>query len=147
MADAWLSDPRIHSPKVMRRLLLAVCMAATLLLSCSKTEQKVDFAAANAAKQYYEWLLTGNHDAFVRGLDFPDSIPDSYREQLVANAKMFVGTQKEEHGGLREVRIVNCVNDSLSSTASAFLLLSFGDNSTEEIVVPMIRKNEKWYMK
>ena len=52
--------------------------------------------AAHAAKQYYDYLLEDKYEAFVDGQYRPDSIPASYREQLIVNAKMFVGQQKEE---------------------------------------------------
>ena len=49
--------------------------------------------AGRAAKAYYDQLLHGDYNAFVAGRYQPDSIPAAYREQLVANAKMFLGQQ------------------------------------------------------
>lgn len=131
----------------MRRLvIITICFVVAAVVSCN-SKKSADFAAANAAKGYYDQLVRQQCDSFVSGMNFPERIPDSYREQLVLNAKMFVEEQNEEHGGLREVRVVNCVNDSLATNAHAFLLLCYGDSTIEEIVVPMVKCDGKWYMK
>lgn len=127
---------------IMRAFPLGVLV---LLLSCSQS--KADFAAANAAKGYYDLLLEGKPDRFVDGMNMPDRIPDSYRLQLVANAKMFVGQQQDEHKGIRRVEVVNCVNDSAGTGAQAFLMFCYGDSTVEEVVVPMVKRDGKWLMK
>ena len=128
---------------IMRVLPLGVL---TLVLSCSQAK-KADFAAANAAKGYYDQLLGGKPDRFVDGMNMPERIPDSYRLQLVANAKMFIGQQQEEHQGIKRVEVVNCVNDSAGTAAQAFLMFCYGDSTVEEVVVPMVKRDGKWLMK
>ena len=131
----------------MRKLIvITTCFILAAVISCSR-DKKVDFAAAHAAKDYYELLVKEKYDEFVNGMNMPEQIPDSYRQQLVDNVRMFVGEQNQEHGGIREVRVVNCVNDSVQPTASAFLMLCFGDSTIEEVVVPMIKHEGKWLMK
>ena len=46
--------------------------------------------AGHAAKVYYDRLLQGHYDQFVDGRYLPDSIPASYRGQLVTNMQMFM---------------------------------------------------------
>ena len=121
-------------------------VGVVLLLACSQAN-KTDFAAANAAKGYYDLLLKGKADKFVEGMNMPERIPDSYRSQLEANAKMFIGQQNDEHRGIKRVEVVNCVNDSVGTAAEAFLLFCFGDSTVEEVVVPMVKRNGKWLMK
>ena len=82
-------------------------------------------------------------------------IPDGYREELEANAKMFVERVKEEHHGIREVRIMNCVNDTIHiektdksvHASEAFLVFCFGDSLNEEVVVPMVFHKNRWLMR
>ena len=131
----------------MRRLLIITTCCVLLSIFSCMNEKKVDFAAANMAKTYYEYLLNGRYEKFVEGMDFPEQIPEGYREQLVLNAKMFVEEQQNEHRGLTDVRVVNCVNDSTDKGAHAYLLLVFNDSVMEEVVVPMIKRNGTWYMK
>ena len=133
---------------MMRRLVVLTLgfVVAAVVHSC-RGNRTVDFAAANAAKDYYDLLVDERCEAFVEGMNFTDPITKSYRQQLVDNVRMFVGEQKQEHKGIREVRVVNCVNDSLQPEANAFLMLCFGDSTIEEVVVPMVKRDGKWWMK
>lgn len=139
----------------MRKLFIIIfSFLAVSFFSCSD-EKKVDNAAALAAKEYYDSLLAGNHEYFVRGMYLPDTIPDSYREQLEANASMFVERMGNEHHGINEVRVMRCQNDTVPSadgrshvhTAQAFLVFSLGDSLNEEVVVPMIQHGGHWLMR
>lgn len=82
----------------------------------------------------------------MKGMNQPDSIPAGYREQLETNAKMFVYQQKEEHQGISNVKIADAKADTAHHTAMAFLVLDYGDKTSEEIVVPMIEVKGKWKM-
>ncbi len=121
-------------------------VAAAVVYSC-RNGKTVDFAAANQAKAYYELLTKEKFGNFVAGMYLPEQIPESYRQQLEDNIRMYVGELNQEYGGLREVRVVNCVNDSVQPTANAFLMLCFGDSTIEEVVVPMVKHEGKWLMK
>lgn len=103
--------------------------------------------AAHAAKQYYDYLLEEKYEAFVDGQYRPDAIPDSYRSQLIENVKMFVGQQKKEHRGIKEVRIVDAQADTAQHAANVFLLFAYGDSTSEEINVPMVEHEGIWYLR
>ena len=62
---------------------------AMAFVACS-SELKTDELAANTARAYYDYLLQGQYDDFVAGMDGYEDMPESYRQQLVDNAKMFV---------------------------------------------------------
>ena len=132
----------------MRRLVIITIgfVIAAIVYSC-RGDKTVDFAAANQAEEYYDLLVKENYKGFVDGMNMPERIPDSYRQQLEDNARMFVAEQQQAHGGLRDVRVVNCVNDSVDVSAHAFLMLCFGDSTIEEVVVPMVKHDGQWYMK
>lgn len=103
--------------------------------------------AGEAAKVYYEQLLHGDYAGFVDGTYQPDSIPQGYREQLIANAKMFVGQQKEEHRGITAVCVVSATADTTHHVATVYLSLSYGDSSSEQVAVPMVERRGVWYMR
>lgn len=132
---------------VRRLLIITVCFVVAAVFSCGGDGARGDFAAAHAAKAYYDELIDGTCEDFVRGMNLPERVPSEYWDQLVDNARMFVEEQQKQHGGLREVRVVNCVNDSVQPYANAFLLLCFSDNTIEQVVVPMVKRDGKWYMK
>ncbi len=120
-------------------------MFGLLLTGCSGGEQKD--LAAEAARTFYDSLLSGGYEHFVDGFDRRDSIPLSYRSQLVTNAKQYVYGLKEKHGAVEAVRIVRSKRDSLAGTTNVFLMLCFSDSLKEEIVVRMTEKEGVWKMK
>lgn len=101
----------------------------------------------NTARQYYSYLLEGNYDAFVDGCYQKDSIRREYRNQLIDNAKMFVGQQNTERKGIKSFDLVSAKVDTASHTANVFLKLNYGDNSTEQVVLPMVEVDGLWYMR
>ena len=128
----------------MKNLLLLMLGFCALCSSCSRKPNPED-VAAQAAKAYYDLLIEGKYEQFVDGRYVPDSIPASYREQLIANAKMFMGEQETAHKGLKQVRVVNAKADTAGHMTQVFLLFVYGDNTSEEVLVPMVEHNGVWY--
>lgn len=126
-------------------------MTAVFLLSlsaCGEKAEKPDTAAADAAKEIYDSLNNGGYEFFTDMTYRPERIPDSYRQQLVANTKMYLAGIRQEHKGIDSVSVSACKYDNKEKTAAeAYLLLSFSDSTKEEIVVPMTKKKNRWMMK
>ena len=78
----------------MRRIqwLFVAVVVLSFLAGCKKDVDQ-SLVVRNVAEQYYGYLIQGQFDAYVDGLYQPDSIPDSYRSQLIDNAKMFMKQQ------------------------------------------------------
>ena len=128
----------------MKKLLYL--FVAMVIVACTSSLDQGE-VAARAAKEYYGYLLQGNIASFVDGHYRPDSIPDAYREQLIANTKIYVNQQNEEHRGIKDIRIVDAKTDMQKHAANVFLVLSFGDSTSEEIVVPMVESGGVWYLR
>jgi len=127
------------------RKLIYLAFISCLVVACShRDEGKI---AAQAAKLYHEQLLKGDAAAFVDGQYRPDSIPQSYRLQLIDNMKMFVSQQQEEHRGIKEVRIANSRLSTDGTRCDVFLVFCYGDSTSEEVCIPMIKQKENWMMK
>lgn len=103
--------------------------------------------AAQVAKTYYDLLLDGRYDRFVDGRYMPESIPASYREQLITNVKMFMGEQETMHRGLKKVCVVRAKADTSGRVADVFLLFVYGDSTSEEVLVPMVEHRGTWYLR
>lgn len=124
-------------------------VSALLLAACGSKKEEVDQGelAARAARLYYEQLLKGKYEAFLKGENRPDRLPDGYRKQLLLNLQQFVERQKSQHEGIDSISLGASVFSAKDSTASAFLLFHFGDRTTEQVVVPMIKKKGVWRMR
>ena len=107
-------------------------ISLTLFSSCSnKDGMKQEDVALQTAKAYYDQLVNGDYATFVDGTLQNDSIPEDYKAQLILNMQMYIEQP----------------NDSIIMTAQAFLALCFKDSMREEIVVPMVKKNDIWYLR
>lgn len=122
------------------------CLA---LASCGNKASDVspDELAARAAKLYYENLLHGKCEAYIDGFYRPDSIPESYREQLIVSAKQYVGQMKKDHQGLVSVETAGARVDTAKHVGEAYLLLGFGDKTKEEVVVPLVLHDGCWMLR
>lgn len=127
-------------------IIIPLCLA--LLAACStKEEVKEDELALQAAKAYYDQLLQGDCDSFLEGTLHGDSVPSSYREQLLLNTQMYLEKQRKNHGGISEVRALSAKLDSAKLEVEAFLSVVYADSTKERIVVPMLKKDGIWYMR
>jgi len=124
---------------------IVVVVAAMLVAGCRNDNQGE--LAARTAKLYYDALLEGRYEQFVDGTYHKDSLRPQYRQQLIDNARMFVGQQKDEHRGIREVRVSDFKLDSITTDCNVFLVFAYGDSTSEEVLVPMTEKDGVWLMK
>jgi len=74
-------------------------------------------------------------------------MPEGYRQQLITNAKMFVGQQKDAHKGIKSVELTDANADTTRHVANAFLTLTYGDGDKETVVVPMVESGGTWLMR
>ena len=72
--------------------------------------------------------------------------PD-YDRLLTTNTKLFLKQQQQEHRGIRKADIVGSSYNDKDATANAYLMLTYGDGNTEQVLVPMVRKGELWLMR
>ena len=125
--------------------LLTLVVVLSLLCACSGTS--AEEMASLAAKGYYEHLVQGEYKHFLAGKAGADSLPESYREQLVTGYKQFMAQQEKMHHGIHEIRIVGAKADTLLQCINVFLVLCFGDSTNEQVSVPMVEHNGAWRMK
>lgn len=125
-----------------------IVLVAMLLIACGgKSDDNPSEMVGRTAKLYYDNLLHGRYDVFVDGFYRPDSIPGSYRSQLIDNARMYVAQMNDDHHGLARVDLIRATADTARNEGRAFLLLCFADSTREEIVVPMVRVEKLWMMR
>jgi len=103
--------------------------------------------ASLAAEGYYRHLVAGEYEQFLQGRVGCDSLPEDYREQLLAGYKQFMAQQQTAHQGILGVQVSNARRDTTLQLMQVFLLLQYGDSAQEEIVVPMVEHDGRWRMK
>ena len=128
----------------MKHLLFIVLVFLALCACSSPTPEEM---ASLAAKGYYEHLLKGEYDKFLEGKAGSDSLPEAYREQLLAGYKQFMAQQNSQHNGINDIRVINAMRNTILNYTNVFLMLCFGDSTNEQVSVPMIEHNGSWRMK
>lgn len=123
-------------------------MAILLLCGCSQQDQSSEEQAGIAAKEYYDRLLAGDIDGFLKGKADMDSVPADYRSQMYAACEQYKKELDETHGGVAAITVSNARKDSTQQMMmQAFLLLNFRDSTKEEIIVPMVQRGEVWMLR
>ncbi len=134
----------------MKQVSLSILIAVALLLAaCGEKKKNVDQGklAAKAAKHYYEQLLKGDYEAFLDNENRTNNLPDNYRKQLLLNLKQFVAQQDSVHHGIDSITLGASHFSAKDNTASVFLLFYYGDKTTEQVVVPMVKERGKWILR
>lgn len=134
----------LNPKKVLTALVVVFVLSFAAACKPDVTPEQV---AAKTAQTYYEALLQGHYDQFVDGHYQPDSIPGEYREQLIANAKMFIDQQNRDRRGIKQLRIANAAVDTLHHVGTVYLVFAYGDSTTDEVAVPMVYRKGVWYLK
>ena len=118
------------------------------LLGMSCGNPTAEEMASLAAKGYYEHLIHGEYEQFLQGkVGLNKHSEEEYWNQLRDNCHQFVHQQEQAHRGIHEVRVVNAKTDTLQKYTNVFMMLCFGDSTNEEIVVPMVELDGRWYMR
>lgn len=131
--------------KTWTALFVLVVLAVT---SCAHPEEmRPDELAANTAKLYYQYLVDGKYEDFVAGLDRHIGQPEGYERQLADNAKMFVRQQQKLHQSIQRVRVASAIADKRAHTAMVYLVLDYGDDTSEQVVIPMVERDGLWLMR
>ena len=134
----------------MKQVSLSILIAVALLLAaCGENKKNVDQGklAAKAAKHYYEQLLKGDYEAFLNNENRTNNLPDNYRKQLLLNLKQFVAQQDSVHHGIDSITLGASHFSAKDNTTSVFLLFYYGDKTTEQVVVPMVKERGKWILR
>lgn len=127
-----------------------ICLTLAALVACKeKPQQKPNGdIAGKAAVEYYGYLQRHNFSAYVDGMYYEKPIPKEYKALLVKNAEMFVHEQDSLHHGIKAVKLSKADMMQKDTTlVAAYLTLTMGDGTSEEVLVPMVKRKNVWYMK
>ena len=113
--------------------------------SCGRADESL--VVGGIAKCYYEYLISGDYEHFVDGMYYEGEVSDTFRTQLIANAKMFVATQDKRRSKLASVEVDTTIVNEKLSTAEAYLVLHYSDSTKETIMVPMLKDKGVWLMR
>ena len=142
---------RVPTHWTARHALLPACLLTLALLPSACGDKPAEAnqgeLAARTAKIYYDSLAAGHTATFYEGKLKPDTVPESYRRQMMALLQQHNSDEQERHKGIDSVRVSRYRYDDKTQTADVFLTLVYGDRTREEIVVPMVKRDSLWLMR
>jgi len=131
----------------MKRLALFVSLL--VVFSACFNDRDVDTRHRDVqakAAECYGYLVEGNIEAYLGSIHDYDSLPEEYQTQLHDLFAQYLDKERRTHGGLCAARVIgDTLLDSVS--AQAFLEVTFGDSTVEQVSLPLVRVNDKWLLK
>lgn len=129
----------------MRKILFF--LLSMTLVACSESLEDIEKRAGQTAVEYYRLLQKQRYADFVSGMYGADSIPQNYRQQMEDNAAMFMSEQNKAHKGIADITLSRCKADTARHTAEAYITIHYADSVKEVVCVPLVMRNDTWYMK
>ena len=120
-----------------------------VFFSCSSPtpEEQARADAMVAAQHGYRLLLDGDYEGFALYHAGMSDAPRSFREQMVDAYKMYVDREEKAHRGISSAKATRAEMDSTLNLIQVFMLLNYGDGSSEEIVVPVVQDQGQWKLR
>lgn len=142
----------------MLQAMAGFAMVALLMAGCSaKTEERVDTKAetvdtsaedaAAVALEAYKALYRGQTGRFLDLCAHSSKFTGGYHDQMLLNYRRHVEHVDTTRQGVKAVSVVNAEKDESLQMVKVNLLLSYGNGTSEEIVVPMVKSNGEWKIK
>ena len=132
----------------MTRNVVLIVFSFLLLIACGddrQTDTRHDDIRA-CATECYGYLIKGDIDAYVSQIHDYDSLPDEYQSQMRDLFAQYLANEQRLHRGLVDARVVgDTILDSVR--ADAFVEVSYGDSTCEQVSLPLVLKNGKWMLK
>ena len=104
-------------------------------------------AAKNEAAEAYSHLVEGRYEQYLDCRADMSEAPDDYRRQLIDAYSQHMAQLNNAHRGIATYTVINARMDSSLQVAQVFINVTFADSTQEEILIPMVERNDRWLMK
>ena len=125
-----------------KRSPLLVLLLSYLLTACSPggKGEGLQPPTADEVMAYYELYRSGNYADYVKAMQSCDDKPADFCKQHAARIKA-------EKGGAVSAEFLRTEMHAEHSAADAYLSVTYGDSTKEEIILPLVFWQDKWRLK
>ena len=134
--------PNKRSP--LFALLLSLLLAAC---SSSNSGDGLQPPSAKEVMEYYELYRSGNYAEYVKAMQSCDDKPADFCKQMADALKQHAARIKEEKGGTVGAEFLRTELHAEHSAADAYLSVTYGDSTKEEVILPLVFCQDKWRLK
>lgn len=136
---------------MFRKLLLVIVPA--LMFSCGNKEKKDDPLLVKApsigkVEKLYKPYCDEDFETYIGHILSVQDKSEAYRTQVINMLKQQMQLAVEDHLGILKVTVTRVEQSKAHPLyADAYLLLNYGDNTSEQTVLPLVYQNGKWWIK
>lgn len=126
---------------------LLPCALALLLLTACKGEEQPKAPTGPASEEVeriYNLFVQGRYEAYVDEMASCDSMPTAYRQQMIDLFKQHAHLQRQRNGGAVKGTVERMDVTPNGLHANVFLRVIYADQSHEEIMLPMVKVDDRW---
>ena len=117
----------------------------TCLASCAK--EILETSPADEAVRYYKYLSVGEVDAYLDGIYGGCEMAPEFKQQTREVVKDYATKMTDNFGGIDSIRVEDSDVNKEKTLANVILRLYFGNGTNEKVLVPMVKADNKWYIK
>ncbi len=95
----------------------------------------------------YGHYLKGDYAKFVDAMLSCRQKPENYRSQMIMLHKQHAAEQKRANGGAESATVERIEMHDNGRMANVFLNVTYGNRTSEEIILPMVYFEGDWYIR
>lgn len=131
---------------------LSALAVGVLLAACHKKNDdkpKDDGRLKNEdVEAMYMNYIQGDYDVYVAQMESLDDKPAEYRKEMASLMKQRHRQQEDDHsGGPLSCRVKKLEFNPDSTLCSAFLMVTYMDETEEEVLLPLVNKGGQWRLR
>lgn len=130
----------------MKLFVFLSALSVLLMPSCGSRDASLPSDPGGAAIHYVRCLADGRYDEYIRGMASCDSATEAYKKQMLVLYKQMVVAKKKEFGSLKSLRHLRS-DISGDSLALVYLQLVYANDSTEDVMLPLMCIDGQWRMR
>lgn len=129
------------------KYILAILAIATLL-SCACESAKEEEGPFGYVEELYAPYLKGDCEAYASHMLSVQDKTETYRRQVVNMLKQQRAITDSLHNGVTKMEVLKVEPSAVNNDyAEAYLLMHYGDNSSEQVILQLVRKDNKWWIR
>ncbi len=128
----------------MRRLLFLLAVFVLLFSGC---KDEMSPPTEKEIMAIYDHYLQGDYAQYVDAMHSCRNKPAAYRDQMLLLHKQHAAEQKRANGGAKSATVERIEMHDSGRMANVFLNITYANQSSEEIILPMVYADGDWYVR
>ena len=127
---------------------LLLLLVATFHTACHRTHSNAydDEALNDTVVNMFNLYVNGSYLEYVAMMESLDGKPQEYKQQMADLMKQRHRAQEEEHGGPASCRVQR-IDRKGENYCDAYVEITFSDNTTDDILLPLVKVAGVWRIK